>query len=312
MFPPAIVVAGGINLDLIVRTARLPRPGETIHGRDLTQAPGGKGANQAAAVARLGGEARLIALVGDDEYGRRLLDSLADDGISALWVGIQPGPSGVALIAVADDGANSIIVAPGANAAADSDTVRAAADAFVGARVVVGQLEWPLPAVKALLESAEPGAIRLLNAAPAYDASRELLPHVDWLVVNETEAQSLSGLAVSDVATAARAGERLREIGVGNVVVTLGGAGAVLLGAGGALHQPAPVVHVVDPTAAGDAFAGALAVALAEGADQESALRFAVAAGSLACTILGARPSLPRRAAVETLQAAMPPGGTLS
>lgn len=305
----AIVVAGGINLDLVVRAPRLPSPGETIHGRDLARIPGGKGANQAAAVARLGGAARLLAQVGDDDAGRALLQSLDDDQIDRRWVQIMPGiPSGVALIAVADDGKNTIIVAPGANARADGDTVAAAAAAFADTKVVMGQLEWPYPAVKALLEQAPPSAIRILNAAPAQRQALDVLPQVDWLIVNESEAALLSGSAVADVASAVAAGRTLHTFGVGRVVVTLGDAGAVLIAPGVAWLQPAPAVAVVDTTAAGDAFAGALATALAEEMSPEAALRFAVVAGSLACTALGARPSLPRRAAVEHALPTAPPG----
>jgi ribokinase len=303
------VVAGGINMDLVVRTSRLPRPGETVHGRDLTAVPGGKGANQAVAVARLGGATRLLGMLGDDDYGRRLRQGLTEAGVEARWVGTVPGqPSGVALIAVADGGENSIIVAPGANGLADGATVRRAADAFAGARLVVGNLEWPAEAVAALLECAEPGALRLLNAAPAYRETLALLPAVDWLVVNEHEAQALAEVAVKDVDTAREAGERLRLLGVGNVVVTLGAAGAVLTGPDGALHQPAPDVSVVDTTAAGDAFTGALTVALAEEMVPAAALRFAVAAGSLACTVLGAQPSLPSRERVERMLPGLPVG----
>lgn len=306
---PRVVVAGGINLDMVVRTARLPRPGETIHGRDLVAVPGGKGANQAAAVARLGAEARLLALVGDDEAGQRLLRSVVDDGIDARWVQVVPGvASGVALIAVADDGGNTIIVAPGANARADAAAVRVAAPAFVDARVVMGQLEWPLAANQALLRQAPPGVLRILNAAPAERQALDLLPQVDWLIVNESEAGLLSGSPVHDPASALEAGRRLLVLGVQQVVVTLGAQGAVSLGAEGGWMQPAPAVTVVDPTAAGDAFAGALAVGLGEGLEQEVALRLAVAAGSLACTVLGARPSLPTRATVARLLPAVPVG----
>ena len=306
---PPIVVAGGINLDLVVRAPRLPRPGETVHGYDYVQAPGGKGGNQAAAVARLGGNARLLALVGDDEHGRELVAGLAADGIDGRWVQTVPGgKSGLALIAVADDGENSIIVAPGANARADATTVREAAGAFAGARVVVGNLEWPHAAISAVLAQAPDGAIRLLNAAPAYREVLTLLDGVDWLAVNEHEAQTLSGKAVTDPVSAADAGTELRRLGVRNVVVTLGAAGAVVVSEHQTLHQPAPQVKVVDTTAAGDAFTGALAVALAEGRMADEVLRFAIAAGSLACTVLGARPSLPRRGAVEALMARMPEG----
>jgi len=302
-------VAGGINLDMVVRTARLPRPGETIHGRDLVRVPGGKGANQAAAVARLGGEARLLALVGDDDAGRLLLRSVTDDRVDGCWVQVVAGvPSGVALIAVADDGGNTIIVAPGANARADASTVSAAAGAFAGARVVMGQLEWPFAAIQALLMRAPDGSQKILNAAPAERRALDLLSLVDWLIVNETEAGLLAEVDVRDEASALQAAARLCHRGVGHAVVTLGRRGAVLLGPDGPWLQPAPTVAVVDTTAAGDAFAGALAVALADGLADEVAARFAVAAGSLACTVLGARPSLPTRASVDGFLARIPEG----
>ncbi len=302
-------MAGGINLDMVVRTPRLPRPGETIHGRDLVRVPGGKGANQAAAVARLGGEARLLALVGDDDAGRLLLRSVTDDRVDGRWVQVVAGvPSGVALIAVADDGSNTIIVAPGANARADASTVSAAAGAFAGARVVMGQLEWPFAAIQALLMRAPDGSQKILNAAPAERRALDLLSLVDWLIVNETEAGLLAEVDVRDEASALQAAARLCHRGVGHAVVTLGRRGAVLLGPDGPWLQPAPAVAVVDTTAAGDAFAGALAVALADGLADEVAARFAVAAGSLACTVLGARPSLPTRASVDGFLARIPEG----
>jgi ribokinase len=306
---PPVVVAGGINLDLVVRTPRLPRPGETIHGRDLVRVPGGKGANQAAAVARLGGDARLLGLVGDDDTGRMLLRSVAEDRVDGRWVHVVAGvPSGVALIAVADDGSNTIIVAPGANARADASTVSAAAGAFAGARVVMGQLEWPFPAIEALLTQAPDGTQKILNAAPAERRALDLLALVDWLIVNESEAGLLAEVDVLDEESALRAAERLCHRGVGHAVVTLGRRGAVLLGPDGAWLQPAPSVEVVDTTAAGDSFAGAIAVALAEGLADEVAARFAVAAGSFACTVLGARPSLPTRAIVDRFLAHVPEG----
>jgi ribokinase len=305
--PAPILVAGGINLDLVVRTSRLPGRGETIHGRDLVQAPGGKGANQAAAVARQGGAARLLAMVGDDATGTLLLDSVRADGIEARGVQTVHGvASGVALITVADDGANTIVVAPGANAHADAATVEAAAAAFVGARLVMGQLEWPVAAVQALLAQAPPEAIRVLNAAPADRRALALLSRVDWLIVNESEASLLADVEVSDAATARRAAAILCKFGVGHAVITLGSKGALLAGPQGTWQQSAPQVQVLDTTAAGDAFAGAFAVALAEGEAGEAALRRAVAAGSLACTVLGARPSLPGRAAVDRLLQALP------
>jgi ribokinase len=306
--PAPILVAGGINLDMVVRTARLPGRGETIHGRDLVQAPGGKGANQAAAVARQGGEARLLAMVGDDAAGALLLGSVREDGIEARWVHTVHGvASGVALIAVADDGGNTIIVAPGANAHADAATVEASVAAFADARLVMGQLEWPFAAVHALLAQAPPGAIRVLNAAPADRRALTLLSSVDWLIVNESEASLLADVEVNDAATARLAAAALCKLGVGHAVVTLGSKGALLAGPQGTWQQAAPAVQVVDTTAAGDAFAGAFAVALAEGEAGEAALHRAVAAGSLACTVLGARPSLPRRTAVDRLLQALPP-----
>jgi ribokinase len=303
----AVVVAGGINLDLVVRTPRLPRPGETVRGGDLLQVPGGKGANQATAVARLGGEARLLALVGDDAHGDVLLRTLEEDDIATAWVRRLNGvPSGVALIPVADDGTNCIIVAPGANGRADGHLVMDAAPSlFTGARVAIGQLEWPEEAIRTFLEQTPAGVLRMLNAAPAHAGLLPLLPGVDWLVVNEVEAHLLSGVPVDDVARARLAGQRLRELGVRNVAITLGGVGVVYVGEDGAVHQPAPQVEVVDTTAAGDAFVGALALALTQGA-VAPALRFAVAAGSLACATLGARPSLPRREAVERLLPSVP------
>lgn len=309
---PIVVVAGGVNLDLVVRTPRLPRPGETVRGGDLVQAPGGKGANQATAVARLGGEARLLALTGDDVHGKLLRASLADAGVETTWVGEVPGaPSGVALIPVAADGQNLIIVAPGANARADAATVSIAAPTlFAAAHVAVGQMEWPFEAIRAFLALTPPGVLRIVNAAPAQREALSLLDGVDWLVVNEPEASLLSDVEVVDARSAARAGRALLGYGLRNAAITLGAAGVVCVNQRGATHQLAPAVQVVDTTAAGDAFVGALAFALAD-SPPEAALRTAVAAGSLACTVLGAQPSLPSRQAVAALLPSVPPARAL-
>jgi ribokinase len=304
---PIVVVAGGINLDYVVRTPRLPRPGETVRGGDVTLVPGGKGANQAAAVARAGGDARLLGLVGDDAAGEQSLASVTADGIDTNWVRRLTGvPSGIALIAVAAGGENTIIVAPGANAHASAAYIESCTGAFAGVRAILLQFEWPLDAVRACLAAAPAGALRILNAAPVQREGLDLIANVDWLLVNEVEAEVLSGVTVDGVAGARQAASVLRKLGAPNVVVTLGGDGAILEGQQCAGHQPAPRVDVIDSTAAGDSFAGALAVALASGQSAPAALRRAATAGSLACTVLGARTSIPTSAAVDTALAATP------
>ena len=301
---PRIMVVGSLNMDLIARTPRLPQPGETVLGREFHSAPGGKGANQAVAAVRLDAQVAMVGRVGDDDYGRALLATLASDGVNTKHVTVDPEtPTGVALIELDDAGENSIIVIPGANMRLTPADVQAAESMLATSDVLLLQLESPLAVLQHAIPAARThGVTVILNPAPARPLPAQLLQDVDYLVPNEIEAGLLVGREVSDTASARDAAHTLRGKGVGTVILTLGGQGALLVGEDDILI-PAFKVKVVDTTAAGDAFVAGFAVALAAGRDLEQAVRFASAAGALATTRLGAQPSLPTAAEVEALLA---------
>lgn len=289
-----VLVIGSANADLTVRVDRRPGPGETVPGTDLVESAGGKGANQAAAAARLGARTALLAKVGDDAFGELLLDAQRAAGTELRHVLVEPGArTGTAMIVVGPDGDNQIVVSPGANARLSATDVRAARDVVAAARVV--SLQWEVPeetVAAAVAVAGETGARVVLNPSPVPDALRaELLAAADPLVVNEHEAQRLSGASDGDPAEWARA---LRARGARSVAVTLGGEGALVLdGDGDPVRIPGVRVEVVDTTGAGDAFTGALAARLARGASLEEAARFAVRVGAVAVTRAGAQPSYP-------------------
>jgi ribokinase len=293
-----IVVVGSLNMDLVVRSPRLPRPGETLSGGPFATYPGGKGANQAVAAARLGAPTTMIGRVGADGFGQMLRIAAEVDGVSVAWVLDTPGtPTGVALITVEEGGQNTIVIAPGANAALTPEDVEAAADQIASARVLLLQLEVPLPAViRAAAIAHAAGATVILNPAPAPAARlpAELLANVDYLVPNESEAAAFLG-DTNDASPEALARAVSVVSGVPNVIITLGAAGVAMYGPNGAAILPAFQVEAVDATAAGDAFVGGFAVALSEGLPPAVALRWGCAAGALAATRPGAQSSLPRR-----------------
>ena len=292
----AIVVVGSLNMDLVVHTPRHPQPGETILGGDFGAYPGGKGANQAVAAARLGGMVTLVGRAGKDAFGESLIQTLAQDGVSTAHVGRSAeAATGVALITVDASGQNTIVVAPGANGQLTPEDVAAAEEVFAGAGVVVMQLECPVPAVqRAVALARKHDAQVILNPAPAQPLAGSLLKDLDYLIPNQGELALLTGEA--DLRAAAR---QLRQTGVRHVAVTLGGEGVFLLDEAGEFQLPAHVVKVLDTVAAGDAFVGAFAVALTEGRPAREAAVWGNAAGALAVTRSGAQPSLPRRAELE-------------
>lgn len=304
MKKPRIVVVGSSNTDMVVKSARIPAPGETVLGGEFFMAAGGKGANQAVAAARLGGEVWFVARVGDDLFGRTAVENFKQEGIVTDYVTKDPRkPSGVALILVDKHGENVISVAPGANAELSPDDVRKARPAIEQADVVLIQLEVPLETViEAARIGSESGTAVILNPAPAQPLGDLLLRQVTVLTPNETETELLTGVAVTDPAGQAKAAQDLRRRGIQTVVMTLGGAGSFLFAADTGEMVPTVKIDPVDTTAAGDAFNGALAVALAEGRELRQAVRFANLAGALAATRLGAQPSLPTRAEVEKLE----------
>ncbi|NUR25911.1 MAG: ribokinase [Catenulispora sp.] len=274
-------------MDLAVRVARLPAPGETVSGAEAVRGPGGKGGNQAVAAARLGARARMIGMLGDDPFGEELRRNFAAEGVDVSAVGTAVGTAtGMALIVVQADGENTITLSPGANAVLPPAAV-APAD------VLLMNLEVPLGAVVAAAQSTD--ALRILNAAPFLGTDiSELLRQVDVLVVNETEAARLLGGPVSDPSA-------LLALGPGTAILTLGAEGAIAATADRTWTQKGFSVEAIDAVGAGDAFCAALAVALGSGAGMDTALRRACAAGALATTRPGAQAALPTGAEVDQL-----------
>jgi ribokinase len=297
--PPTIAVVGSLNMDLVLQVAQAPGPGETVLAQALHLVPGGKGGNQAVACARQGAQVHLFGRVGDDAYGRTLRAGLAQDGIDHSGVQADPaGTTGVAAITVEASGQNRIVVVPGANGRFALDT-RALAPVLAHASSLVLQFETPLPQVMAAAQQAfATGCPVLLNPSPIQPLPAGLWPLVHTLVVNEVEAAALAGTAVETVADAAVAAQALRGLGPAQVVVTLGAAGAVAADTLGSTHHPGMRVKVVDTTAAGDTFLGALAVTLAQGEPLNAAVREGIRAAALCVTQAGAQPSIPTRAAV--------------
>lgn len=300
-----VLVVGSLNMDLRIRTPRLPAPGETLTGSGFDTDGGGKGANQAVAAARQGARVAMLGAVGQDAHGAALLAALQADGIDTHAVERIAGtPSGTAAILLMPDGENSIVVIPGANHALTPERVRAQAARLRQARVVVAQLECPLDAVtEALAIAREAGAVTVLNAAPVQPLGDALLGQLDWLVVNEIEAAALAGMPVPGPAEARAVAEQLRRRGPRQVLVTLGAEGLVLAGPEGTLALPAPRVQAADTTGAGDTVVGALAAALAAGRPLREALTRAQAAAALAVTRLGTQSAMPTAAEVDRLVA---------
>jgi ribokinase len=296
-----IVVVGSSNTDMVIRVPRIPRAGETLLGGEFLTAAGGKGANQAVGAARAGGKAALIARVGRDVFGDQAIAGLRREGIDVSCVFRDKlTASGVALIFVAKDGENSIAVAGGANTKLSPTDVKKATKVIRSAALLVAQLETPLATVAAAVEVAvKAGVPVILNPAPARRLPNALLKLISVLTPNETEAELLTGIKVTDEAAAAKACSKLRSRGVRTVILTLGSRGAFLADADGQRLVPGFKVKTVDSTAAGDIFNGALSVALAEGKTVLEAVRFANAAAALSVTRLGAQPSAPTRADIE-------------
>jgi ribokinase len=300
---PRIAVVGSVNMDLVFRTSRMPAIGETITGKEFHQIPGGKGANQAVAAARQGAHVTFVASVGTDGFGEQSLQGFVREGIDAAYINKVRGvPTGTAGIIVDDSGHNCIVIAAGANAELTPAHVDTAADAIGASRLLVCQLETPLPTVRHAIDLAKARGVQvILNPAPvpaqALDAA--LLSRIDYLILNETEASQLSGIEVTDLDSAQRASAKLLAKGVGAVLLTMGERGAYVAQSNGGRHLPAVKVDVVDTTAAGDTFVGAFAVGLARGLSVEDAGMEAQFAAALTVTRLGAQTSIPHRAEVE-------------
>jgi ribokinase len=306
-----IVVVGSSNTDMILKLDRIPKPGETILGGEFVTAAGGKGANQAVAAAQAGGAVTFIARVGRDMFGEQAIAGFVEAGIDVEHVQYDKSPSGVALIFVAKDGENSIGVGGGANAKLAPADVKKAKAAFASASAVIMQLETPLETVQAAAELADSKkTLVILNPAPAQKLPDSLLKKISILTPNETEAELLTGIKVSDDASCAKAADVLLRKGVKTVIITLGSRGSYVATAKSKELVPGFKVKPVDTTAAGDTFNGALAVALAEGKSMNDAVRFANAAGAISVTRMGAQPSAPKRAEIEKLLGNKKPAAT--
>jgi ribokinase len=299
----AIVVFGSINMDLVARVPRLPSPGETLAGHSFSTVPGGKGANQAVACARLGAATRMIGRAGDDAFGGELRGSLRGYGVDITGVAVHPGvASGVAVITVDDAAENEIIVVPGANGGVGREDLIRLEAALDGARVLLLQLEVPPDAVVAAAEMGHRcGVTVILDPAPAQPLPRALYAAVDILTPNESEAAALVGFPLDDSDAIVRASQVLLSRGARSVIVKLGGKGVFWSNGLESAHFPVFPVAAVDSVGAGDAFNGGLAVGLCEGLGIAAAIRWGLAAGALSVTKSGAQPSMPDRAAVEIL-----------
>jgi ribokinase len=311
-----IVVIGSINMDLVCRTPSIPRPGETVLGKDFVTIPGGKGANQAVAAAKLARsdtKVYMVGRVGNDDFGQRLLNGLTHHGVDTTFVTVtEQVASGVAMILVDRKGENSIVVASGANAKLNPADIDAAEDVIKTAAAVVMQLETPLPTVSHAIATCQRlGVCSVLDPAPAPAKLSRAMFGVDLFTPNQTEAETISGISARRARKRVRRkpvvdpkliGMELLARGAKSVVLKLGPKGSMLLSRDGTIRtSKAFKVRVVDTTAAGDAFTGALAVARSEGMEAPAMLRFANAAGAICCSGFGAQPSLPSREQVDQL-----------
>lgn len=293
-----IIVIGSSNTDLAIKTIRIPEPGETVMGGTFMMTAGGKGANQAVAVARLGGDVAFVTKVGDDMFGDESRARYVKEGLPEKFLLVEKGtPSGVALITVDARGENCIVVAPGANNALTCADVDAVRDEIAAADYLLLQLEIPMEVVEHAAEVAVANGTKvILNPAPAAELSKTLIESLYLITPNRTECQLLSGVAIANEADAGAAAGKLMEMGVKNVIVTLGSKGSLVRTAEGCTVVEACRVKSVDTTAAGDVFNGALCVALSEGKDLVEAARFASRASAISVTRMGAQSSVPYRA----------------
>jgi len=291
-------------MDLVARTPRFARAGETLIGSGFSTVPGGKGANQAVACARLGASVRMVGRVGQDSFGDTLLEGLRSNGVNVEAVVTMPGSSGVAAIEVEDSGENHIIVIPGANAAVGAEDLERLDRALEGAAVLLLQLEVPLGSVLGAARLARAhGVPVMLDPAPAQDLPPELYALCDLITPNASEAASLVGFALETETDVFKAGRELLSKGVREVLIKRGALGVTWMNAAGTRTLPALKVQAVDTVAAGDAFNGGLAAALAQGFSLEQALAWGLAAGALSVTKPGAQGSLPSRTEVRELLA---------
>ncbi len=293
-----IIVVGSSNTDMVIKAEKLATPGETVIGGKFLMNAGGKGANQAVATARLGCPTVFVCKIGDDIFGRQARQQFVQEGINTDFVVVDTeNPSGVALINVDAKGENCITVAPGANAHLSIEDIENASSIFERDNILLIQLETPIQTVEYTIQKAyEYGLKVILNPAPAAQLSSSLFPFIHTITPNETEAELLTGVKVTDFESAQKAGQVFAALGVQNIIITLGAKGAYLKSVDFEGVIEAPQVEAIDTTAAGDCFSGALAVAIYEEKILSEAVKFACKAASIAVTRMGAQASMPSRA----------------
>jgi len=291
----SVLVVGSANMDMVVTTDRFANPGETLIGNKFGMYPGGKGANQAVACAKLGAETVFIGKMGNDLFKDQLVANMEANGVIMNELLTDPTePTGIALIYVNSSGQNEIVVVSGSNMKLSSEDIQAKADLFKGAGIVLSQLELALPTVReAARLTRKHRGVFILDPAPAVKLSLELLKNVDYLTPNDLELAVLTGQKIHDLNSAGQAARALVKVGVRNVIVTMGSQGALWINDSGEYHYPSRAVDVVDSTAAGDAFNGAFAYSLAIGKPVPEAIRFANRVAAFSITRLGAQPSMP-------------------
>lgn len=289
-----ICVIGSLNMDLVVNVDTMPKPGQTIIGSNFKEVPGGKGANQAVAMARLNGNVSMIGKVGEDGFGQTLINSLKNDKVDTTYIQTSKGATGVALITVDKNAQNSIVVSPGANFEVKEDDIDNNIEAIKNSDIVVLQLETPLNTIKyALNKAKELNKYTILNPAPAVKLDDEIIKNVDLLTPNETELEIISGVSIETEEDIQKAAQIMIEKGVKELIVTLGSKGSLYINKEKNMFKKAYKVEAVDTTAAGDSYTGALAVALSQDKNIEDAMDFASKVGALSVLKEGAQSSLP-------------------
>lgn len=289
-----ICVIGSLNMDLVVNVDAMPKPGQTIIGSNFKEVPGGKGANQAVAMARLNGNVSMIGKVGEDGFGQTLINSLKNDKVDTTYIQTAKGSTGVALITVDKNAQNSIVVSPGANFEVKEEDIDNNIKAIENSDIVVLQLETPLNTIKyALNKAKELNKYTILNPAPAVKLDDEIIKNVDLLTPNETELEIISGVSIETEEDIQKAAQIMIEKGVKELIVTLGSKGSLYINKEKSMFKKAYKVEAVDTTAAGDSYTGALAVALSQDKGIEDAMDFASKVGALSVLKEGAQSSLP-------------------